>query len=130
MDRISAWLLSIGVGAILGGGTYAFLVADPALAGTLALLWTIGFRLTIRHRHVGSGSAGWRTARWSGAFGGLVTLAATLGLGPTLPLPDGVRLAIGLLLVGVAMTAFNLGVAMVLDADRTERVTSTVGVVE
>ncbi len=115
MDRPLPWLLALSFGASLGAGSYAWLVADPPLAAGIGLFWALGLGLSIRRHAIVGRSRDWQTARWSGAFGGLVTLAMTVGLSPTLPVSPELRLALGLFVGGVALTTMNLGMGAGLE---------------
>ncbi|ESP87646.1 hypothetical protein [Candidatus Halobonum tyrrellensis] len=118
MDRSTARLLASLAGVAVGGGTYYWLVADPVFAATVGLFWAVGVGLSVRHREwLFASSDDWDRRRWSGAFGGLVTLAVLFGVGPSLPLSNDLRFGLGLLVSGVALTATNLGIGLVLDAD-------------
>jgi len=113
------------VGATTAVGLFVVL-GDPLLAGVTGLFWATGLGLTARHLRqdadrVGFAADDWSVARWRGAFGGSMALAAVVGAGPTLPLSTDLRLALGLLIVGVALTSLDLGTAMVVEARRGDR---------
>ena len=106
-------MLAATAGSLVGGATFVWLVADVALASTIALAWAVGVRLTFRYRWLLSVRGETRRASvWSGAFAALVTLGAFFGVGPSLPLSAELRLALGLLVVGVGYASMTLGVAM------------------
>ena len=106
------------VGLVVAVSVGRLLVADLALAAVTGLCWGGGVALTLRHLDspIGASHGGWSVARWSGAFAGTLTLAATVGVSPSLPLDADLRFALGLLVVGFGVLVFNLGGAMVLDA--------------
>jgi len=116
MDREVAWGMATVVGIAIGSATYAALVPDPMFATIVAVFWTLGLGLTMQYlvQYTGA-SREWRIARWSGAAGGLVTLAATLGLSPTLPITPDLRLALGIFVLGLWVTALNVGLALGLE---------------
>jgi hypothetical protein len=111
-------LLAVGllVAVTLTVGLYELLVADLALAGATGVCWGGGVALTLRHLGRPETRGRWRVARWSGAFGGAVTLAAVTGVSPGLPIAASTRFALSLLVLGTGLLTFNLGTAMVLDA--------------
>lgn len=94
MDRSTARPLAL-LAVVVGGGTYVGSVADPAFAATVGLFWAVGVGLSARHWGlIGGTNDGWERARWSGAFGGLVTLAVLFG-GPSLPVSNELRFGVG-----------------------------------
>ncbi|WP_181686107.1 hypothetical protein [Halorhabdus salina] len=116
MHRALSWTFSAVIGSAVGGATYAWLVADPMFAVMLGLFWALGIALSLRYlaRYTSPGDD-WQTARWSGAAGGLMAGAATLGISPTLPITSDIRLALGLFVLGVFLTALNIGLALGLE---------------
>ncbi|WP_256685401.1 sterol desaturase [Halococcus qingdaonensis] len=113
MNPMRSRALAAAAGGLAGGATFVWLVADLALAGTIALTWAVGVRLTLRYRWLLSMRAETRrVSLWSGAFAALVTLSAFFGVGPSLPLSAELRFALGLLVVGVGYASVTLGVAM------------------
>lgn len=113
--RRNAVILGAALGLLVGSVTYAFLVADLALAGSLVVVWFAAGGLTVRHWRVGRGGS-WPTARWSGAFGGLLALVSGVGVSPGLPLSADVRFALALLVLGTGLAAMQIGVGLTLDA--------------
>jgi hypothetical protein len=115
MNRVASWLVALTVGGAVGGGTFAALVPDAALAACSALFWTLGVGLTLtRNRSVLLSTPGGARQRWSGAFGGLAALAAGLGVAPTLPVSPDLRFALGLFVIGVSLAMANVGMRMAL----------------
>jgi drug/metabolite transporter (DMT)-like permease len=118
--RSSGTLLAVGllVSLVVAVALHELLVADFALAAVTGLCWGGGVALTLRHLDspLGTSTGGWSVARWSGAFAGALTLAATVGVSPSLPVSNDLRFALGSLVVGFGVLVFNLGGAMVLDA--------------
>ena len=112
MNATRSRVLAAAAGSLVGGATFVWLVADVALAGTIALTWAVGVRLTLRYRWLRSMGPGRTASVWSGAFAALITLSAFFGVGPSLPLSAKLRLALGLLVVGVGYASATLGVAM------------------
>ena len=115
-------LVGVVVGLAVAVGLHELLVADLALAVVTGGCWGGGVALTLRHLDspMGESGAGWSVARWSGAFAGTLTLAATLGVSPSLHVPSDLRFALSLLVVGFGVLAFNLGGALILDATGAE----------
>ncbi|MFB6202026.1 MAG: sterol desaturase [Halorhabdus sp.] len=117
MDRRHSWTLSAGFGISVGGGTYLWLVDDPLFTVVLALFWALGAGLSVTYLLPQTADGqDWVHARWSGAAGGLMALAATLGVSPTLPISADLRLALGLFVVGIWVTAINVGLALGSDS--------------
>lgn len=116
MKRSLRWTLALALGVTVGGGTYVWLVADPLFGAVSALFWTLGTGWSMTYLVPQTGRTDeWASARWSGAAGGLTALAATLGVSPTLPISSDLRLALGLFVVALSMTAINVGLALGLE---------------
>ena len=116
MDRPVRWLLAAVFGVSIGTVTYVALIDDPLFAGVTALFWALGVGLSVQYLGPQTGQAqDWTKARWSGAAGGLTALAATLGISPTLPITSELRLALGLFVVAIWLTAVNIGLALGLE---------------
>lgn len=115
MDRRIRWLAALTLGVAIGGGTY-WLVADPLFSAVVALFWTVGTGLSIVYLLPQTGRADdWEQARWSGAAGGLMAMAAILGVSPTLPISADLRLALGVFVIGIWLAAVNVGLALGLE---------------
>ncbi len=114
MNRRS-WAIGLFAGLVVGAVTYGWLVADVALATTLAGIYTVAVGLTLEHRSavpVGiERPEGYDP--WGGACTGLVSLAALFGVGFWLPLESGLRLALQLLLVGIGLASLHCGIGLV-----------------
>lgn len=116
--------LALSNGAIVAAVTYAVAGWHVAAVGT-GLLYTAAFGLLFRtHEDLRSRVDAWNDTRaslWSGAWGGLVALAASLVI-TVLSLPDGEGLAIGLVVFGAGTVGLATGVGMTLAyIDRVER---------
>ncbi|TQQ82302.1 sterol desaturase [Halonotius roseus] len=101
------WLLGGATGLVVGGGCY-WLVGDPVLAAVTGVVWGVGLALTARsarHHPSSTGVTDWRSARWIGLGTGGITLAALLGVSPSLPISAELRLALGLLIIGTGLLA-------------------------
>lgn len=116
MNDRRALVVSLFVGLAVGAASHALLVPDAALAAALALFYAAGTRLLIRFDPVLAGSGRASVGKWGGAFAGLVTLAGTVGVSPSLPVSTDLRFALGLLVIGVGATAFGLGAGMAFAA--------------
>jgi hypothetical protein len=101
------WLLGGATALIIGSGCY-WLVGDPVLAAVTGVVWGVGLALTARSAQYHPSSTGvtdWRSARWIGLGTGGITLAALLGVSPSLPVSAELRLALGLLIIGTGLLA-------------------------
>ena len=118
MNRMGAWLLAAVVGIPVGAGTFVWLVSDPALAFTLALVYAIGTRLLIEYASTMPGMIygdDWRAVRWNGAVTAFVMIVAFIGVSTTLPISGELELALELLVLGVGWTGLFFGIAMAHD---------------
>jgi hypothetical protein len=113
MVRTRSLLPGAVVGVAVAAGTFVGLVDAPALAVTSGLFWAVGVSLTIRHYGVVGRAEEWRRARWSGAFGGLSTLAAFGALWT--PVSADLGFALGVFVPGVALTTMHLGLGLGLE---------------
>lgn len=122
MQRRS-WIVGGCVGLAIGCTTYGWLVADVALAATLAGVYAVATGLTLEHRSVvplgSERAAGYDP--WSGAWTVVVSLAALCGVGFWLPLAPGLRLALQLLVLGVGLAALQFGIGLVRSLPADER---------
>jgi len=101
------WLLGGATALVVGSGCYG-LAGDPVLAAVSGLVWGVGLALTARsarHHPSSTGVTNWRSARWIGLGIGGITLAAMLGVSPSLPIAAELRLALGLLTIGTGLLA-------------------------
>ncbi|WP_396612588.1 sterol desaturase [Haloferax sp. S1W] len=97
------------VAILVSGGLY-WLVGNVGLAVVTGILWGTGATITLSMRQqYPSHSTGdaWKDKRWTGLSAGLVTLAATLGVSPTLPVSAELRLGLGFLVVGVGFVGYT-----------------------
>ena len=122
-----------GLGRLLGTTT-ALLVAsglfwvvgDPVLAAVTGLVWGLGLALTMRsYRHQPALTTGgsWRSNRWIGLGTGGITLAALLGVSPSLPISADLRFALGLLIIGTGLLATST--ATLAEIERSESTTTS-----
>ena len=123
MNRRRSWVFGLLVGVAIGGATFVWLVSDPFLATTLALVYTVATGLSLRHRTAipwgiekPAGYDPWNAAWVAIAFG-----AALSGVSFTLPLSLELRLALQLLVLGVALATFQCGVGMMHSLPEDER---------
>jgi len=99
------------LGVVVGAGQY-WLVGDVGLAVVTGVLWAAGLLLTLRvGRLYPSHATGetWRDKRWTGLSVGLITLAALVGVSPTLPVTGELRLGLGLLVLGAGFAGYVSG---------------------
>lgn len=118
------WSLSLAIGAAVAAGTYEFAGWHVGAVGT-GLLYVVAFGLLFRtHQDLRSRVTEWndiRASLWSGAFGGIVAVAASIPVN-TLDLPLAEGAAIGLVVFGAATVGLAIGVGMTLAyLDRAER---------
>ena len=116
MNDRRALAVSLLVGLAVGTTSHSVLVPDAVLSAALALFYAAGVRLLIRFDPQLAGSGRASVGKWGGAFAGLVTLAGTVGVSPSLPVSTDLRFALGLLVIGVGATAFGLGAGMAFAA--------------
>lgn len=118
MKRRAYWLLSLTLGIAVGAVTYGYLISDGALAVSSGLLWFAGIGLTIRNHAALKNRLLERTGSgpfwWDGSVGPLVVLVGSFGIGPTLPVSFGLRVALLILTTGALLVAWNLGVGSTL----------------
>jgi len=107
------WLLGAVVGLVAGGVSYWLGSTDPVLTGTLVVTYTVGTRLSLLYPDMvyEADSPAWAVGKWSGAATAMVLVAAFFGVNQSLPIPDGLRLSLQLLVLGVGYTAWAFGVA-------------------
>ncbi|ELZ81387.1 sterol desaturase [Haloferax larsenii] len=110
MERTSlVWLVGLLVAMLVSSGLYWF-ANTIGLAVATGLVWGTGVA-TILHIgwHYPSYTTGdeWGDKRWTGLSTGLVTLAATIGVSPTLPVRSELRLGLGFLVVGVGFVGYT-----------------------
>jgi hypothetical protein len=122
MNRRS-WVIGGCVGLAVGAVTYGWLVADVALAATLAGVYAVATGLTLEHRSTiplgRDRPEGYDP--WSGAWAAIVSLAALFGVGFWLPLEPGLRLALQLLVFGIGLASLQCGIGLVRSLPADER---------
>jgi hypothetical protein len=118
MDRVARHrLASLALAALAGGGLYWF-AGDLALAAVAGVVWGVALLVTLRTARRFPGSAderGWTGRRWSALGTGVLTLAAVVGVGPTLPVSSELRLGLGVLVAGVGYVGHATGRLTELD---------------
>ncbi|WP_246984477.1 sterol desaturase [Halorientalis marina] len=109
VHRALPWLATVAVTALVGGGSY-WLLGFPSLALFTGLLWgaSAGVLVRIYQRYPdrATGTA-WRDKRWTGLGIGLVNGAGLLGVSPFLPIPNDLRLGLGLLVIGTGLLGYQ-----------------------
>jgi hypothetical protein len=106
-----------GAGVAVGAGLY-WLAGDASLALVAGLCWAAALKLV---RHVGdrypayATGESWADKRWTGLSVGLLTLAALVGVSPTLPVSNELRLGLGVLVLGAGLLAYTAGTLAVLE---------------
>lgn len=102
-------LSSVVVTVAVSGGSY-WLVGNLGLAIATGVTWGISLLLILRmSRLYPSHTTGneWADKRWTGLGTGLLTLAATVGVSPSLPISGNLRLALGFLVIGAGTVAYT-----------------------
>lgn len=126
-DTFAALLLGGGLSGVLyWTGGYL------ALALVTGVCWGCGLKLTL---HVGDSYPAyatgetWADERWTGLSVGLVSLAAFVGVSPTLPVSAALRFGLGILVVGAGFLAYAAGTLAVLErvADGSNATRSSAG---
>lgn len=112
MTRTSVhWLIGLLVTLVVSGGLYWF-VGNVGLAAVTGLTWGSGLLITLRiarQRPAHTTGDSWKDKRWTVVSTGLMTLAALVGVNPTLPIETDTRLALGLLVIGVSFVGYTAG---------------------
>ena len=106
------WLVSITVGALAGAVSYVVGSTEPLLTGSVVLSYAVLARMAVRHPDIvyeADGST-WEVGKWSGLSAGFVHLVAFVGVGTTLPVPDGLGLSLQILVIGAGWAMWALGV--------------------
>ena len=113
----SHWIGALAVAVLIGVSVYWF--AGYALtAAATGIAWgvSIALVLVIKRRFPSflTGES-WQDSRWTGLSSGLTVGAALLGVSPSLPITAELRLALGLLALGVGLAAYTAGTLAVLE---------------
>lgn len=120
-------LLALVVGSGVAGGLY-WLGGRGSLALVTGLCWACGLKLSLHVGHLYPAFAvgdSWADKRWTALGVGLVTLAALVGVSPTLPVSNESRLGLGFLVLGAGLVAYAAGTLAVLE--RLDDVAETTG---
>ena len=123
---VVGWPLSV-VATLLAGFASYQLIADLMLATVTGLSWGVGIALVFHafHRRPPDTDATdfSRGGRWRGLGIGGITLAALLGVSPSLPISADFRAALGLLIIGTGLLAMATG--MLTEVERQESTVTT-----
>jgi len=99
------------VATVVAAALY-WLVGDPGLAAVAGIVWGVAVLVTLRisglHPDSATG-AEWGDRRWTAVGVGAVTLAALVGVSPTLPVGDSLRFGLGLLVLGSGFAGYATG---------------------
>lgn len=101
-------LVGLLVALVVGVGLH-WLVGDVTLASVTGLTWGVGAVVTLRIARLYPAHATgttWTDRRWTGLGVGLVTLAALVGVSPTLPVSDELRFGLGFLVLGAGFAGY------------------------
>jgi len=91
-------IVAVVVGSVLYG-----LVGDVSFASATGIIWGTGVALSIHlYRSYPSLDAEptWERKRWVGVSTGILTLAALLGVSPSLPISTELRIGLSVLVIG------------------------------
>ena len=111
------WVLGGATGVLVGSGLY-WLASTPVLAAVTGLVWGIGLALNLRlsqQQLSDTDGTGWRSARWIGLGGGGITLAAIIGVSPSLPISTELRLGLSTLVIGTGLLATSTAMLAVVE---------------
>ncbi len=105
--------MSLTVGGVVAGGVYRFGSPDLALAAAVAASYIAVIRLTLSHPDTAyeSGVPVLAVGRWSGLSAGFLVAVVVFGVAPTLPLENGLRLSLRVLVLGAGYAMWLLGVS-------------------
>ena len=101
-------LVGLLVAVVLSGGLY-WVVGDPGLAAVTGIVWGSGILITLRIARLYPSHAkgeSWNDTRWTGISTGLTTLAALVGVSPTVPISAELRLGLGILVLGTGFLGY------------------------
>ncbi|MFC7132297.1 MULTISPECIES: hypothetical protein [Salinibaculum] len=115
MDRRLAWVLAAAVGGLAGGLSYTVGAPDPSLTAGVVLSYGAVVVLSARHPDTvyqeGVGRVGFRYGFWSAAATAFLLLVALLGVGPWVPVDAGLRVSLGLFVLGAGYAMWLFGVS-------------------
>ena len=101
------WMFGGSIALSVGGASYS-LVDDAIFATITGLVWGIGIALLIhadQARSLSTARADWRSGKWIGLGSGGITMAALLGVSPSLPISIDMRFGLGVLVIGTGLLA-------------------------
>jgi len=104
-------VVGILVTLTISGGIYWF-VEDFGLAVVTGLIWGSSLLIILRIARLYPSHMtgnGWSDGRWTGVSTGLTTLAALVGVSPTLPISAELRLGLGFLVLGAGFVGYTAG---------------------
>ena len=108
MKRSAVGIAGGLVVAVAVGSVLYRLVGDFALASVTGVIWGSGVplgRRLYRSYPPLEPAPTWKRGRWVGVGTGLITLAALIGVSPSLPIAADLRVGLGLLVVGTGFVA-------------------------
>ena len=118
MDRSTRDILvALVIGGGVTGGVYA-IAGHPVLAGVAGLCWAGAVALALHVKHLYPAywtGEGWTDRRWSGLGNGALLLAGLIGVGPLLPVTNGLRFGLGILVLGTGFVTYMTGMLAVLE---------------
>jgi predicted anti-sigma-YlaC factor YlaD len=109
------------VGVFVGVGIY-WLINNLGIASATGISWGVSllllmFRMSRLYPSHATGTA-WCDKRWTGLGTGLVTLAATIGVSPTLQIGTELRLALGFLVIGAGVVGYTTATMAELEREQ------------
>jgi hypothetical protein len=106
-------MLAAVVGLGVAAGSYLVGSRDPLLTVAVAVSYGLVVELSLRHPDTvyQSDVAWYAVGPWSGAAIAVLLAVAFFGVGPALPLGDGLRLSLRLLVLGVGYAMWLFGVS-------------------
>ncbi|WP_144240063.1 hypothetical protein [Haladaptatus cibarius] len=111
MEKLRKTVLSATIGILIGGTTHKFLYPDFILAIACAIVYTSGVYLLISQpKLLYDDSTNQRTAIMGGVGTGFLLFVSLVGISPTLPLQQSLRVSISLLTFGGMITMWAFGV--------------------
>jgi hypothetical protein len=114
VERVLVGVAAAAVGGLAGLGSYALGTQSPTVAACVGISFAVVVLLSARHPdtvyEAGAGR-GFRYGRWSAASTAFLLGVAVVGLGPWLPIAPGLRLSLGLLVVGSGYAMWLFGVS-------------------
>lgn len=110
-------LIALLIGGVISTGLY-WVSGQLSLALVTGICWGFGLKWTLYIGHLYPAYATgdtWADKRWTGLSAGFITLAALIGVSPMLPISNGLRFGLGLLVIGTGLVAHTAGTIAVLE---------------